>query len=270
MPELPEVEVTRRSVEPLVVGQIIRDVRLGKPLRWPLSCEPSSLVGSSIKAVRRRAKYLLLELDEGLLLIHLGMSGSLQFHRERAAPGSHDHFDLVLSSGLLRLHDPRRFGAVVWIRSPEDPLAEKLLGAWGVEPLSDEFTVQALWRGLRATRAPVKQLLLGGRVVVGVGNIYACEALFRAGIRPTSRSDRIGMARVIRLHAAIREVLLQALAAGGSSLRDFASVDGTLGHFQTQTMVYGRAGAPCRVCGTAIKVMQQAQRSTYFCAICQR
>ena len=252
------------------MGQTICDVRMGKPLRWPLSCEPSSLVGRRVMAVRRRAKYLLVELDEGLLLIHLGMSGSLQFHQGLIEAGPHDHFDLVLSSGILRLHDPRRFGAVVWIRSLQDPQADKLLGAWGVEPLSDAFTVHTLWRGLRATRMPVKQLLLGGRVVVGVGNIYACETLFRAGIRPTSRSDRIGMARVIRLHAAIREVLLQALAAGGSSLRDFASVDGTLGHFQTQTMVYGRAGAPCRVCGAAIKVVQQAQRSTYFCATCQR
>lgn len=270
MPELPEVEITRRGLEPAIVGQTIRQVRLGKPLRWPLGCAPEHLAGRRIQAVGRRGKYLLITLDAGLLLVHLGMSGSLRYLRGAAEPGPHDHCDLLLSEGLVRLHDPRRFGAVMWFKSPDDPLARQLLDRWGVEPLSDRFTPEDFLQGLRSRRISIKQLLLDGRVVVGVGNIYACEALFMAGIRPTRRSDRIGAERALRLHGAIQEVLRKSLAAGGSSLRDFASVDGTHGHFQAQTQVYGRAGAPCLVCGTPIRVVRQAQRSTYFCPSCQR
>lgn len=270
MPELPEVEVTRRGVEPLIVGQTIRAVRLGKPLRWPLQCVPEALTGRRITAVDRRAKYLLVHLDTGMLLVHLGMSGSLRFWSEPPDPGVHDHFDLLLDHGVLRLHDPRRFGAVVWLDSLEAPWARKLLGGWGVEPLSADFTPAVLLQGLRNSRTSVKELLLSGSVVVGVGNIYVCEALFMAGIRPTRRADRIGAAKALRLHSAIQDVLQKALVAGGSSLRDFAGVDGAAGHFQTQTQVYGRAGAPCRICGTPISVVRQAQRSTYFCRCCQR
>ena len=270
MPELPEVEVTRRSFAAGIEGARIMAAALGKPLRWPLGCDAQALVGRQVLGVRRRGKYLLLDLSEGLLLMHLGMSGRLLFAPQLPAPGSHDHFELVTDQGVLRLHDPRRFGAVVYAPAQDAPVARKLLDGLGVEPLSPAFTVQQLYAGLRASRAPIKQVLLAGKVVVGVGNIYASEVLFQAGIRPTTPACAVGLVRVRRLHRAIGEVLQQAIERGGSSLRDFASADGQLGHFQTVTKVYGRAGAPCGVCATPIVVIQQGQRSSFYCPRCQR
>ena len=270
MPELPEVEVTRRSLAGALTGARIEAITLGKPLRWPLGCEPQDLVGQQVLGLRRRGKYLLADTSGGLLLVHLGMSGSLRFGRGLPAAGAHDHFEMLTNQGTLRLHDPRRFGAVVYARGEQDPVASKLLGGLGMEPLSDEFSPSAFQAGLKKSRMPIKQLLLGGRLVVGVGNIYASEVLFLAGVRPTTVAARIGPARVQKLHAAIQAVLSRAVAMGGSTLRDFSSADGMAGHFQTQANVYGRDGAPCHVCGTAIKMLRQGQRSSFFCPACQR
>jgi formamidopyrimidine-DNA glycosylase len=270
MPELPEVEVTRRSLVGGITGARIEAVYLGKPLRWPLGCAPDALVGLRVEGLRRRGKYLLLDTSGGIVLIHLGMSGSLRFARDLAPAGKHDHFDLVTTQGTLRLHDPRRFGAVVYAPAEHDPAAAKLLLGLGVEPLSDEFSLEMFLAGLRKSRMPVKQLLLSGRLVVGVGNIYASEVLFLSGIRPTTVAARIGPRRAQKLHAAIRSVLERAVEMGGSTLRDFSSADGSEGHFQTQANVYGREGLPCLVCGGQIRAIRQGQRSTYFCPGCQR
>ncbi|WP_326536397.1 bifunctional DNA-formamidopyrimidine glycosylase/DNA-(apurinic or apyrimidinic site) lyase [Pseudorhodoferax sp.] len=270
MPELPEVEVTRRSFSERIAGATVTGVRLGKPLRWALGCAPETLVGRRVETVRRRGKYLLLDLDRGLLLLHLGMSGSLRFDVQMLPAGPHDHFDLETSQGLLRLHDPRRFGAVVHAESQDAPQAVKLLGRLGVEPLDDGFDPAAFHAGLRLRAAPIKQVLLAGELVVGVGNIYASEALFLASIRPTTRARRLGPLRARKLHAAVREVLARAVQRGGSSLRDFSNAYGEQGHFQLETMVYDREGLPCRVCGTPILAMRQGQRSTFFCPTCQK
>ncbi len=270
MPELPEVEVTRRSFAEAISGAQIEAIVVGKPLRWPLGCDPQVLVRQQVVGLRRRGKYLLVDVSHGLLLLHLGMSGSLRFGHGLPPPGAHDHFDLVTDKGILRLHDPRRFGAVVFADDERSPVAAKLLGSLGMEPLSDSFSLQAFELGFKKSRMAVKQLLLGGRLVVGVGNIYACEVLFQAGIRPTTVASHIGAARVRKLYEAIRVVLTRAVEMGGTTLRDFSNAQGLSGHFQTATNVYGREGEPCYVCGTAIRLMRQGQRSTYFCPHCQR
>jgi formamidopyrimidine-DNA glycosylase len=270
MPELPEVEVTRLSFADRIAGARIDAVRLGKPLRWPLGCDAGQLVGRTVRAVRRRGKYLLIDLDRGLLLLHLGMSGSLSFAHRTDPPGLHDHFDLVTPHGVLRLHDPRRFGAVVWAESEAAPAATKLLGKLGVEPLTSDFDVAAFHAGLKRRQAPIKQVLLAGDIVVGVGNIYASEALFIAGIRPTTRASRISAPRAARLHVAVRDVLSRAVQTGGSTLRDFSNAHGESGYFQLEAMVYDRAGEPCRVCGTPIRMIRQGQRSTFYCPQCQK
>jgi formamidopyrimidine-DNA glycosylase len=270
MPELPEVEVTRRSFADRIAGARIETVRLGKPLRWPMGCPPQQLAGQHVQAVTRRGKYLLLQLDEGCLLLHLGMSGSLQFGTRLPAPGPHDHFDLVTDQGILRLHDPRRFGAVVHVASLDDARAVRLLGGLGCEPLEAGFDPAGFHQALRQRRASIKQVLLAGDIVVGVGNIYASESLFLAGIRPTVRANRLSRPRVTRLHAAIVDVLARAVALGGSTLRDFSNAEGQQGYFQLDAMVYGRAGLPCRACGTPIRQLRQGQRSTFYCPACQR
>ena len=270
MPELPEVEVTRLSFAERIAGARILSVRLGKPLRWPLGIEPEQLRGRRVLAVRRRGKYLLVDLEEGLLLVHLGMSGALSFGDTRTPAGVHDHVDIDTDHGLLRLHDPRRFGAVVYAPEEADPVARKLLGGLGVEPLSDAFDLATFFQGLRQRRAPIKQVLLAGDVVVGVGNIYASEALFRAGIRPTVSACRISRPRVERLRVAIREVLARALQVGGSTLRDFSNAKGQSGYFQLEMLVYDRAGEPCGSCGTPIRQIRQGQRSTFYCPTCQK
>lgn len=270
MPELPEVEVTRRGFADRIIGARIDAVRVGKPLRWELGIDPAFLVGRTVKAVRRRGKYLLVDLDSGLLLMHLGMSGSLRFDASLPPSGAHDHFDLATNQGVLRLNDPRRFGAVVYVDHEASPLARKLLGGLGMEPLGEAFDFDAFLAGMRRRKAPVKQVLLAGEVVVGVGNIYASEALFAAGIRPTLAASRISRPRALRLHAAIREILARAVERGGSTLRDFSNTDGQSGYFQLEANVYGRAGEPCRVCASPIRQVRQGQRSTYFCPNCQK
>jgi formamidopyrimidine-DNA glycosylase len=270
MPELPEVEVTRLGFADRIAGARIEAVRMGKPLRWPLGLDPAQQQGRTVTGVRRRGKYLLVDLDRGLLLLHLGMSGSLRFVRTLPEPGGHDHFDLVTTQGSLRLNDPRRFGAVVYADSEAAPEALKLLGGLGVEPLGGDFLLDGFHAGLKRRKAPVKQVLLAGDLVVGVGNIYASEALFMAGIRPTLSSTRISRPRAARLLEAVREVLAKAVRKGGSTLRDFSNTDGQSGYFQLEAMVYDRKGLPCRVCGTPIRKIQQGQRATYFCPHCQK
>lgn len=270
MPELPEVEVTRRSFVQAIEGARVTAVRVGKPLRWPLGCVPEQLLGCQVRTVGRRGKYLLIELDCGWLLVHLGMSGSLRFAADLPLPGAHDHFDLVTTHGTLRLNDPRRFGAVVYAASLQDPVADKLLGRLGREPLSDDFDLAHFAAALKQTKTAIKPVLMAGDLVVGVGNIYASEALFLAGIRPTVRASKLSRARVARLHAAIREVLARAVEQGGSTLRDFSSADGQAGYFQLEAMVYGRAGLPCRRCGAPIKLLRQGQRASFYCPVCQK
>ena len=274
MPELPEVEVTRRSFADRIAGARIDAAALGKPLRWPLGLLPQALVGREVLGVRRRGKYLLVDLSEGLLLIHLGMSGSLRFAGLDEVPlgsaGPHDHFDLQTSQGLLRLHDPRRFGAVIYVPDEGDALARKLLDHLGMEPLSSSFTFDAFKAGLAASRTPIKQLLLSGSVVVGVGNIYASEVLFLSRIHPATPARDVGPRKVKTLYEAIRSVLALAVEKGGTTLRDFSAANGMEGHFQLQAKVYGREGLPCTHCGAPIKLMKQGQRSTFYCARCQK
>jgi formamidopyrimidine-DNA glycosylase len=278
MPELPEVEVTRRGIDLPLRGARVLALRLGKPLRWPLGCPPESLAGHCVGPVQRRGKYLWVPLTPeasgldrgGGLLLHLGMSGSLALLAQAGAPGPHDHFDLVTSQGTLRLNDPRRFGAVVWSPSLDSAPAAKLLSRLGPEPFDPELTPQRFHAALHRHRAAVKTVLLAGGAVVGAGNIYACEALFQAGIHPGLRSDRISRPRAERLLAAVRQTLARALAVGGSTLRDFSDVHGMSGAFQSEAAVYGRAGLPCARCGAAIRRTVQAQRSTYYCAHCQK
>ncbi len=270
MPELPEVEVTRLSFADRIRGATIGHLRLGKPLRWPLGVDPLSLTGRRVRQVDRRGKYLLMHLDAGCLLWHLGMSGALHFAPNQPSPGPHDHVDLETDRGTLRLHDPRRFGALVYVDGLHDARAIRLLGGLGVEPLGGAFDPLAFHAALRQRRAPIKQVLLAGDIVVGVGNIYASEALFKAGIRPTTAACRISKPRAARLHDAIVQVLSRALEVGGSTLRDFSNARGESGYFQLEMSVYDRAGEPCAQCQTPIRQIRQGQRSTFFCPTCQK
>jgi formamidopyrimidine-DNA glycosylase len=275
MPELPEVEVTRRSLEGPLQGAEVLSLRLGKPLRWPLGRAAEQLIGLRLGTITRRGKYLWLPLEgraeAGGLLLHLGMSGSLALHR--GAPptrGPHDHFELGTTQGTLRMTDPRRFGAVVWSAGQGVDPARKLLASLGMEPFDTALTPEFLHRQLQRRRAPIKPVLLAGDIVVGAGNIYACEALFGAGIHPALRADRISRPRAARLLAALRATLARALALGGSTLRDFKDAHGMDGAFQDVAAVYGRAGLPCGRCGAPVRRMVQGQRATYWCAGCQK
>jgi formamidopyrimidine-DNA glycosylase len=270
MPELPEVESTRRSFADRIRGARVTGVRLGKPLRWPLGCEPAFLVSQCVGEVDRRGKYLWLALESGGLLLHLGMSGSLRFAPALDAPGPHDHFDLETSHGVLRLTDPRRFGAVLWSAGRDHGMAARLLAGLGIEPFDPAFDGAHLHTALRGRRVAIKQALLAGDIVVGAGNIYACEALFEAGIDPRTQAGRLSRPRCERLAAAVRRILGQALDLGGTTLRDYRDAHGMAGEFQSHARVYGRAGQPCVVCGTPIRRIVQGQRATYFCPYCQR
>jgi formamidopyrimidine-DNA glycosylase len=303
MPELPEVEVTRRSLAADLHGARVRRVETGLPLRWPLGCAPESLAGTVAGAMSRRGKYLWLPLTresppsfdppaapglpargavpvrpigandapplEGGVLIHLGMSGALSLGDESLPAGPYDHFRLVTDRGCLRLTDPRRFGAVVWSPSLGADPARKLLAGLGPEPFDPALDERGFHAALQARRAPVKAALLSGELVVGAGNIYACEALFLARIDPRTPCHRIGPARAARLLAAVRQVLRRAIEAGGTTLKDF-SANGAAGHYQEQAQVYGREGQPCTACGKPVRRIVQGQRATYFCAACQR
>lgn len=277
MPELPEVEVTRRGVAPHIDGRIVDSVLVRRDgLRWPFPPGLSGLLaGQRILHTGRRGKYLLIAFDHGTLIIHLGMSGHLRVLPSGTAVKKHDHFDLVVGSDagpqVLRLNDPRRFGAVLWHPSDDGELDQHiLLRGLGVEPLEDDFSGELLYRETRKRSAPIKQVLLAGDIVVGVGNIYACESLFRAGINPKTPASRIGRERYKRLAEAIRLILSEAIVQGGSTLRDFIAVNGQSGYFQQTYFVYDRAGVPCRNCGAEIRQIKQGQRSTFYCVNCQK
>ncbi len=270
MPELPEVEITRRGIEPFVVGKTITGVAVRNPnLRQRVPRNIARLVvGQRVKRLRRRGKYILFECDAGSLIVHLGMSGSLRVIEVPSAPRKHDHVDLVFGGSALRLRDPRRFGLVLWSRG--DASRHPLLARLGIEPLSEEFSAEFLHRVTRGRHVGIKQLLMNAAVVVGVGNIYANESLFKAGVHPRARADRLSRERCARLVTAVKETLVAAIAAGGSSLRDFVHSDGSSGYFQQHYYVYDRATLPCRVCGAEIRVARLGQRSTFYCSACQR
>ena len=273
MPELPEVEIVRRGLERSLAGRRLNQLVLRETrLRWPVDqALPGWLRGQSLRSVGRRGKYLLLDFGVGNLLVHLGMSGSLRFLSEAPAPGRHDHVDLEFDQGVLRYHDPRRFGAMVWHPQEAGPvLAHPLLARLGIEPFDPDFDGGWLERGTRGRKVSIKQLLLAGQVVVGVGNIYASESLFRAGIRPTVAAGRLSRARCDRLAAAVCETLELAIARGGSTLRDYVGTDGEPGYALVDALVYGREGRPCSRCGAPLKLLRQQQRATFFCAACQR
>jgi len=271
MPELPEVETTRRGIRAALVGCRVQAFDLREPrLRWRV--EPTlaaAVAGQRVVDVRRRAKYLLIDLERGTLIAHLGMSGSLRVMPAGSPRLTHDHYDLVLDSGqCLRFNDPRRFGSLLWCTGPVDE--HPLLAALGPEPLEDALTADYLATRARRRKAAVKLFLMDQHVVVGVGNIYASEALFRAGIRPRRAAGRIKTAEWQRIVTSIRQVLGEAIQQGGTTLRDYVNTDGTPGYFRQQLFVYERAGEPCRQCATPIRHLVQGQRSTYFCPTCQK
>lgn len=276
MPELPEVEVCRRGLAPELEGRLIEGVVIRAPkLRHVIPPELVELLpGCQIVAVRRRGKYLLIDCRktgvEGCLIIHLGMSGNLRFVPPGLQPARHDHFELVLATQILRFADPRRFGVVLWQHgAPEHAEQHPLLATQGIEPLSDDFTVDWLYTASVRRSGPIKPVLMDSHLVVGIGNIYASESLFRAGISPLRAANRISRERYAVLAAAIRETLSDAIAAGGSSIRDYVHSDGGAGCFQIQAGVYDRAGEPCLRCGGVVRQIRQAGRSTYYCPSCQ-
>ena len=274
MPELPEVEVTRRGIAPVLTGSRVSGAIVRAPaLRYPVPPNLERILGGHrLAAISRRGKYLLLDFGHGHLLIHLGMSGSLRLVPAGLAAEKHDHFDLVFAikgrSVALRLRDPRRFGAILWL--PGEPLAHPLLAALGVEPLTEAFSAAWLKHELAGLSAGIKPTLMDSHRIVGIGNIYASESLFRAGIDPRAAAGRISLKRLERLVPVIKATLAAAIDAGGSSLRDFVHSDGSSGYFQQQYFVYGRSGEPCLVCGRPIRELRQGQRATFFCTGCQR
>lgn len=271
MPELPEVETTRRGIMPHITGRQITAIHVRQQqLRWPVPSQITTLLpGTTVDSVRRRGKYLLLQTSNGTLLLHLGMSGSLRMVEQGIAFGRHDHVDLCFSHGwILRFTDPRRFGSVLWTGS--DPLLHPLLNRLGPEPLSDAFDAAYLHGRSRGRKTPVKHLIMDSHVVPGVGNIYANEALFQAGIDPRRQAGRISLARYVLLVDRIRAVLQQAIDKGGTTLRDFTGSDGRPGYFSQSLAVYGRAGQPCTRCGSELREVRMSGRSTVLCRQCQR
>lgn len=271
MPELPEVETTRRGIEPHISGRIVREVVVrDRRLRWPVSSRwARALPGTVIRSVDRRAKYLLIRSDPGTTLLHLGMSGSLCLVTRDTAPRKHDHIDVVFDAGrVLRFHDPRRFGSIHWTTG--DPLQHRLLKDLGPEPLASDFTGDVLWETSRGRRVAVKKFIMDSHVVVGVGNIYASEALFRAGIHPKRAAGRISGKRYEALVDSIRDVLSEAIEDGGTTLRDFVGERGQPGYFVQQLRVYDREGELCQRCKTPIKAARIGQRTTFYCPACQR
>ena len=271
MPELPEVETTRRGLEPHLANRTVGRVIIRNPaLRWKIPAHlPEKLTGQRRQSIQRRGKYLLFHFANGWLIAHLGMSGSLRIIDAEEPPGAYDHFEMVLDNGkAMRLRDPRRFGAILWTEG--NPANHELIQNLGIEPLSDEFNGRWLYDNTRSRNSAIKQVLMDSHLVVGVGNIYANEALFHAGINPKTRASRLGLERCSRLATVIKETLQRAIEAGGSSLRDFVGSDGNPGYFQQQYAVYGRQDEPCRKCGKKVRQIRQGQRSTFYCPICQK
>lgn len=271
MPELPEVETTRAGIAPQITGRrvskvIVRDRRL----RWPVPpALARELPGQRVHEVTRRAKYLLLKADTGSVILHLGMSGSVRILTRGLAPLPHDHIDIRFGrAAILRFNDPRRFGCVLWTR--RDPFSHPLLADLGPEPLSADFAGEKLYESSRGRKVAIKNFIMNAQVVVGVGNIYASEALYLAGIHPRRPAGRISLARYNELAAQVQRVLRAAIRAGGTTLRDFTDSDGLPGYFSQSLKVYGRTGLPCKRCGEAIRQEVIGQRSTFFCPHCQR
>lgn len=270
MPELPEVETTRRGIAPHIEGRRVTGVILRRPdLRWPIPPEVSTLLpGQVIDSVERRAKYLLLRTEAGTALLHLGMSGMLRVLPAHTPIGKHDHVDIAFDSGqVLRFTDPRRFGALLWQMPGE---THELLEGIGPEPLTDAFDGDLLWRVSRGRSAAVKTFLMDNAVVVGVGNIYASEALFAAGIDPRRAAGKISRERYRKLATEVKRILAHAIDRGGTTLRDFLAPDGAPGYFFQELFAYGRAGEPCKACGTAIRVVTLGQRASFYCPGCQK
>lgn len=270
MPELPEVETTLRGIEPHLLNQRVARVVVRDPrLRWPVSADVGKAEGQTFVSLQRRGKYLLLKFREGGLIIHLGMSGSLRVLQHPGPPEKHDHVDIELQNGVcLRFNDPRRFGAFLW--AEDEMCSHELLRNLGPEPLSDEFTADYLYQRSRDRSVAIKNFIMNGHIVVGVGNIYASESLFMAGIHPLRAAGRVSRQRYGGLAAAIRDVLARAISRGGTTLRDFVNSDGAPGYFAQELLVYDRAGGDCFQCGTAIRQKVIGQRSSYYCPACQR
>lgn len=269
MPELPEVEVCRLGISPLIIGETVANVFVrNNKLRWPIPDEVKLLVGYKVLAVERRSKYLLLRFDTGTLLLHLGMSGTIRVIPDDTPVAKHDHFDLVFENKqALRLNDPRRFGAVLWF---EDNIDEKgLLTKLGPEPLSDDFCQGYLFTKAKNRKVPIKTFLMNNQIVVGVGNIYANEALFKAGILPTILAGDINEEKFDKLTNIIKQVLTAAIKQGGTTLKDFVQPDGRPGYFAQSLFVYGRAGQQCLKCKTKLEEIKQSNRSSVFCPNCQ-
>ncbi|SFL88889.1 bifunctional DNA-formamidopyrimidine glycosylase/DNA-(apurinic or apyrimidinic site) lyase [Marinobacter zhejiangensis] len=270
MPELPEVETTRQGIAPHCQGQTVTQVDIRNPnLRWPIpDALTAGILQQPILSVERRAKYLLLNFPGGTAIVHLGMSGSLRIITDDTPPQTHDHVELTLASGIrLRYNDPRRFGCWLW---SETPNAHPLLAELGPEPLAPEFDGHYLFRLSRDRKTPVKSFLMDNHVVVGVGNIYANESLFKAGIHPRRAAGRISRDRYLQLCEAIKETLAAAILQGGTTLKDFVNSDGKPGYFAQSLLVYGRGGQPCESCGTVLKEIRMNQRTTVYCPRCQR
>ncbi len=270
MPELPEVETTLRGIEPYLTGQvvgrvIVRDARL----RWPVPADVCKAEGQRFTSLHRRGKYLLLKMQQGGLIVHLGMSGSLRILKTPMPPGKHDHIDIEMADGIcLRFNDPRRFGAFLWVDDQME--SHELLHRLGPEPLSADFTADYLYRSSRKRKVPIKNFIMNGHVVVGVGNIYASESLYMAGIHPQRAAGRVSMQRYEGLVLAIRDVLERAIRQGGTTLRDFVNSEGAPGYFAQNLLVYDRAGGDCFQCGVPIRQKVIGQRSSYYCPCCQR
>ena len=271
MPELPEVETTRLGIAPHITGQTIKNVIVrNKNLRWPITATlKKHLLGRQFEKIDRRGKYLLCYTDHGCMIMHLGMSGSVRIVNKNIKPEKHDHLDIVFTSGnILRFHDPRRFGSILWTK--KDPLQHKLIKDLGPEPLSEDFNGNWLYRRSRKRTQAIKNFIMDSHNVVGVGNIYASESLFLASINPKRKAGNVSLERYDRLANAIKEILKQSIKQGGTTLRDFVNGDGKPGYFQQQLNVYGRAGQPCKKCKSTIKEIKLGQRSSFYCANCQR
>lgn len=269
MPELPEVEVSRQGISPLMLNQTILRIEIrDKRLRWPIPETIHRLEGHKILAIRRRAKYLLIETEAGSAILHLGMSGKLRVIPSNTAPQKHDHVDIHLSNGqMMRLNDPRRFGCLLYSEAPEE---HELLASLGPEPLTQAFDGDYLYEKAKGRKTPIKNFIMDNKVVVGVGNIYANESLFRSGIHPQREAGRISKARLLKLVDEIKEVLAAAIQQGGTTLKDFAQVDGSPGYFAQTLFVYGRGGKPCLKCERELKEIRLGQRTTVYCSHCQK
>ncbi len=270
MPELPEVETTRKGIAPFVVGETVKDIIIReRQLRWPIPVSlKRSLKNQVIRKLHRRAKYLLFYTENGCMILHLGMSGSLRVIKDSQAPEKHDHVDIIFESGqTLRFRDPRKFGSILWTK--DDPMEHKLISHLGPEPLSDIFQADYLYARSRKRTKAIKTFIMDSCIVVGVGNIYASEALFHAGIKPTQKAGKISKARYEKLVVEIKNVLSHAIKKGGTTLRDFINGEGKPGYFKNELQVYDRAGDPCNCCKTPIKVIRLGQRSTFYCTKCQ-